>query len=171
MNRKRTLDASYSNTQRSRATTDAQLPIDTPIGCMSIRYYRLHRCAGGKRAVPTAPTRFLRRPRNLVCPPTEHHHSNHQWLPIRPLLRCGVTCRLTGPQSCEAFSTFRGAEPLCIGGRGPPAVEEAASSAAVQFWPELTFQLHQAPDLGPVSADVGLDVGGRLLDGSQVDAE
>jgi hypothetical protein len=55
----------------------------------------------------------------------------------------------------------------------PPssAVEEAASLAAVQLWPELAFQLHQAPDLGPVGADIGLDVGGRLLNGSQVDAE
>jgi hypothetical protein len=51
------------------------------------------------------------------------------------------------------------------------AVEEAASPAAVQLWPELALQLHQAPDPGAVGADVGLDVGGRLVEGSQVNAE
>jgi len=50
-------------------------------------------------------------------------------------------------------------------------VEVAASPPAVRLWPELAFQLHQAPDPGAVGADVGLDVGGRLLDGGQVDAE
>src|SRR5215211_313353 len=53
----------------------------------------------------------------------------------------------------------------------PSAVEEAASPLDVHLRPELPLQLHQAPDPGAVSADVGLDVGGRLLDGGQVDAE
>jgi hypothetical protein len=35
----------------------------------------------------------------------------------------------------------------------------------------LPLKLHKAPDLGAVSADVGLDVGGHLVDGGQVDAE
>jgi hypothetical protein len=35
----------------------------------------------------------------------------------------------------------------------------------------LAFQLHQAPDPGAVGAEVGLDVGGRLMEGGQVDAE
>ena len=51
------------------------------------------------------------------------------------------------------------------------AVEEAASPPAVQLRSELALQLHQAPDPGAVSADVGLDVGGRRTDGGQVDAE
>jgi len=50
-------------------------------------------------------------------------------------------------------------------------VEVAASPPAVRLGPELAFQLHQAPDPGAVGAEVRLDVGGRLLDGGQVDAE
>jgi hypothetical protein len=41
---------------------------------------------------------------------------------------------------------------------------------AVRLGPELAFQLHKAPDPGAVGAEVGLDVGGRLTDGGQVDA-
>jgi hypothetical protein len=133
---------------------------------------RLHRCAGGPRA---------------LC--RRHQCDSSDDLGIRSARQLSITTatingyryggccaavsrgRLTGPQSCEAFFTFRGAEPLCIGGRGPSAVEVAASPPAVHLWPELALQLHQAPDLGPVGADVGLDVGGRLLDGSQVDAK
>jgi hypothetical protein len=51
------------------------------------------------------------------------------------------------------------------------AVEEAASPPAVHLRSELPLQLHEAPDPGAVSTDVGLDVGRRLLDGGQVDAE
>ena len=50
-------------------------------------------------------------------------------------------------------------------------VEVAASPPAVGLWAEQAFQLHQAPDSDAVGADVGLDVGGRLIDGGQVDAE
>jgi hypothetical protein len=50
-------------------------------------------------------------------------------------------------------------------------VEVAASPAAVCLWPELALQLHEAPDPGAVGMDVGLDAGGHLCDGGQVDAE
>jgi hypothetical protein len=50
-------------------------------------------------------------------------------------------------------------------------VEIAASPPAVRPWPELAFQLHQAPDPGAVGTEVGLDVGGRRAGGSQVDAK
>jgi hypothetical protein len=43
--------------------------------------------------------------------------------------------------------------------------------AAVRLGPELALKLHEAPDLGAVHADVGLNVGGRLLDGGQLDVE
>jgi hypothetical protein len=42
---------------------------------------------------------------------------------------------------------------------------------AIRLWPELELQLHQAPDPGAVGAEVGLDVGGRLLDRGQVDTQ
>jgi hypothetical protein len=48
------------------------------------------------------------------------------------------------------------------GNRPPPAVG---------LWPELAVKLHQAPDPSVVRADVRLDVGGRLFEGHQVDAE
>jgi hypothetical protein len=35
----------------------------------------------------------------------------------------------------------------------------------------LAFQLHQAPDPGAVGAEVRLDVGGRLTNSGQVEAE
>jgi hypothetical protein len=50
-------------------------------------------------------------------------------------------------------------------------VEVASSPLTVCLGPELAFQLHQAPDPRAVGAEVGLDVGGRLTDGGQVDAE
>jgi hypothetical protein len=53
----------------------------------------------------------------------------------------------------------------------PSAVEIAASPPGVHLRPELPLQLHQAPDPGAVSTDIGLDVGRRLLDGGQVDVE
>jgi hypothetical protein len=61
--------------------------------------------------------------------------------------------------------------PGCVGGPGPSAVKVAASAAAVRLGLELALKLHQAPDLGAVSTDVRLDVGGQLADGGQVDAE
>jgi hypothetical protein len=51
------------------------------------------------------------------------------------------------------------------------AVEEATSPPAVQLRPEPPLQLHQAPDPGAVSTEVGLDIGGHRLDGGQVDAK
>ena len=65
----------------------------------------------------------------------------------------------------------RRSDRLCIGGRGPSAVEVAAPAPAVRLGPELPLQLHQAPDPGAVGAEVGLDLGGQLADGGQVDAE
>ena len=50
-------------------------------------------------------------------------------------------------------------------------VEVAAAPPPVELGPELAFQLHQAPDPGAIGAQVGLDGGGRLTDGGQVDAE
>jgi hypothetical protein len=50
-------------------------------------------------------------------------------------------------------------------------VEVAASPPAVRLWPKPALQLHQTPDSRAVGADVGLDVGGDLLEGGRVDAE
>jgi hypothetical protein len=50
-------------------------------------------------------------------------------------------------------------------------VEVTAAPSSVRLGPELAFQLHQAPDPGAVGAQVGLDLGGRRIDGGQVDAE
>jgi hypothetical protein len=55
---------------------------------------------------------------------------------------------------------------LCVGGRGPSAVEVTAPPPTVHLGPELAFQLHQAPDPGAVGAEVGLDLSGQLADGS-----
>ena len=76
---------------------------------------------------------------------------------VRPLNRTLVSALLT------AF--------LCIGGWGPSAVEVAASPPAIRLGPKLALKLHQAPDHGAVRANVGLDLGGRLANGGQVDAE
>jgi hypothetical protein len=53
----------------------------------------------------------------------------------------------------------------------PSPVEVAAPARAVGLWPELSLQLHQAPDLGAVRATIGLDAFGEFVDGGQVDAE
>jgi hypothetical protein len=50
-------------------------------------------------------------------------------------------------------------------------VEVAAAPPAIRLGPELAFQLRQAPDPGPVGADIRLNVGGRLVEGGQVDIE
>src|SRR5215216_342867 len=60
---------------------------------------------------------------------------------------------------------------LGIGSRDPSAVEVTAAAPAVCLWPELAFQLHQAPDPGAVGAEVRLDLGGQFADSGQVDAE
>ena len=53
----------------------------------------------------------------------------------------------------------------------PATGDIATSDPAVGLGPELALELHEAPNLGPVDPDIGLDVGGRLTDGGQVDAE
>jgi hypothetical protein len=58
-----------------------------------------------------------------------------------------------------------------MGGRSLAPVEVPARSRRYASGPELAVELHQAPDLGAVRADVGRDVVGRLLDGGEVDAE
>src|SRR5215211_6320261 len=54
---------------------------------------------------------------------------------------------------------------------GSSAVEVASAPPAVRLGPELALQLRQAPDLGPVGAAAGLNVGGRLATRGQVDGE
>ena len=58
-----------------------------------------------------------------------------------------------------------------IGGRRLSAVEVAAPAPAVRLGPELALELHEAPDLGAVGAEVRLNVGGQLAEGAQVNAE
>jgi len=58
-----------------------------------------------------------------------------------------------------------------IGVRSLSAVEVAAAAPAVRLGPQLPLKLHDAPDLGAVDAEVWLNRGGQLADGSQVDAE
>jgi hypothetical protein len=50
-------------------------------------------------------------------------------------------------------------------------VEVAAPAPPVRLGPELALELHQAPDLRAVGADVGLDPSGQLADGGQIDAK
>jgi hypothetical protein len=70
----------------------------------------------------------------------------------------------------------RGAQCLRVGGRicwrpGPSMVDVPAPPPTIGLGSELALKLHQAPDLHTVGTDVGLDVGGHLADGDQVDAE
>ena len=51
------------------------------------------------------------------------------------------------------------------------AVEVAAPPSAIGLGLELSLKLHEGPDPGAVGADVRLDLGGRLADPGQVDAE
>jgi hypothetical protein len=60
---------------------------------------------------------------------------------------------------------------LRIGDRGSSTVEVAAPAPPVGLGPELPLKLHEAPDPGAVGAQVGPDLGGRLPDGGQIDAE
>jgi hypothetical protein len=55
--------------------------------------------------------------------------------------------------------------------RGLSALQVSAPAPAVGLGPELTLELHEAPDSGAVSSDVWLNVGGQRMDGGQVDAE
>ncbi len=58
-----------------------------------------------------------------------------------------------------------------VGGSDPATGDIAAPDPAVGLGAELALELHKAPNLGPVDSHIGLDVGGRLTDGGQVDAE
>jgi hypothetical protein len=58
-----------------------------------------------------------------------------------------------------------------VRGSDPATGDVATSDPPIGLGPELALELHEAPNLGPVDPDIGLDVGGRLLDGGQVDAE
>ena len=57
------------------------------------------------------------------------------------------------------------------GGLHSSTVEIAASPPPVCLESELALQLHQAPHLGAIGTEVGLDLGGRGSDDGQVDAE
>jgi hypothetical protein len=59
-----------------------------------------------------------------------------------------------------------------MGSSGPlaSAGDVATADPPVGVGPQLPLELHQAPDLGAVDPQVGLDVVGRLLDCVEVDA-
>src|SRR5215216_1376945 len=61
--------------------------------------------------------------------------------------------------------------PGCVAGPGPSAIQVAAPAAAVRLGLELALKLHQAPDLGAVSTDVRLDLGGQLASTRLEEAE
>jgi hypothetical protein len=46
-----------------------------------------------------------------------------------------------------------------------------AADPAIGVRAQVALELHHAPDLGSIDPQVGLDVGGRLLDGLEVDTE
>jgi hypothetical protein len=52
-----------------------------------------------------------------------------------------------------------------------PTGDVATSDPAVGLGAELALELREAPDLHAVDPDIGLDGGGCLPDGGQVDAE
>jgi hypothetical protein len=60
---------------------------------------------------------------------------------------------------------------MCIGGWSLPAVQVTAATPAIGLGPELPLKLHQTPDPGAIGADVRLNLGGKLTDGGQVDAQ
>jgi hypothetical protein len=78
-----------------------------------------------------------------------------------------LACAIVVPGRCQSSWAGR-----CLAGLLPRSstVEVATSPPAVGLGPELALQLHQAPDPG-VGTEVGLDVGRRLTDDRQVDAE
>jgi hypothetical protein len=55
--------------------------------------------------------------------------------------------------------------------RNLSAVDVAASASAVHLRPDLSFKLHEAPDIAAVSRNVRLDASRQLLDGGQVEAQ
>src|SRR5829696_7678193 len=90
-------------------------------------------------------------------------------------LRAGVSGQVgyrpvtNGCQECDRPAGHGSS--LTVNGLGSSAVEVAAAPPPVDLGPELALELHEAPDLGGVGAEVGFDVGGRLADGGQVEAE
>jgi hypothetical protein len=60
---------------------------------------------------------------------------------------------------------------LSIGAQDPSTVDVAAPASAVRLGPQLPLELHQAPNLGAIYADVRLNRGGHLADGGQIGAE
>jgi hypothetical protein len=74
-----------------------------------------------------------------------------------------------GSWSCKSSCSGR----CLVGGatRRSSTVEVAASPPTVRLGSEQAFQLHQAPDLGAVGTEVGLNVRGHLANGGHVDTE
>jgi hypothetical protein len=72
-------------------------------------------------------------------------------------------------QPLRDIAATRGA--LHIGGRSPATVDIPAPPPTERLGPQLPLKQHEAPHLGAVGTDVGLDVGSHLTDGGQVDAE
>jgi hypothetical protein len=100
------------------------------------------------------------------------------WRPSRVVLLVqlwrtyGVLERWRGPRRSWRCQSSWSSRRLAGGATGRSStVGVPASPPAVCLRSEQAFQLHQAPDSGAVGAEVGLDVGGCLADGSQVDAE
>jgi hypothetical protein len=97
----------------------------------------------------------------LPDPHTRQTVTNPRWTTSCRRLRA-IAGPVQANGSCPSF---------CVGGWAPSAVEIAAPASAVRLGPELALQLQQAPDPGAVGAEVGLEGGGRVTDGGQVDAE
>jgi hypothetical protein len=60
---------------------------------------------------------------------------------------------------------------LCIVNRTASTVDVAAPPPPERIGAQLPLKLHEAPDLGAIRSDVGLDAGGHLADRGQVDAQ
>jgi hypothetical protein len=56
-------------------------------------------------------------------------------------------------------------------GSDPATGDVATPDPPIGLEAELALELHETPDLGSVDPYTGLDVGGRLTDGGQVDVE
>jgi hypothetical protein len=78
-----------------------------------------------------------------------------------------------GPR-VEPHDEQRPAASVTAPGSGNPWTspgDVAATDATVGVRPQLPLELHQAPDLSAVDPNIRLEVGGRRLDGVQVDTE
>ena len=91
---------------------------------------------------------------------------------VREPATYGLHGRWPGPRrflGCQSSCSGR-----CLAGgatRRSSTVEVAASPPTVRLGSEQAFQLHQAPDLGAVGTEVGLNVRGHIANGGQVDTE